>query len=257
MRKAILLCVILILVSCNFSLADDFSDAIVKAKKDLYSAFNKSDPKGILKARGEFERILQLKKNQWLVDYYLAYADFLTGYTFMQSQDKDNIKKYTESSLDLLNKCTDLKDDFSEAYILKMSVEGNRWMYEPDKMNDIIAKTAEATDKAKKLEPDNPRFYLVSGMNTFYTPENFSGGADASLPLFLKSYELFQTRKEKDETFPDWGYVTSAGMIAMCKIKQDKMDEAKQYIEKALEIDSDSGFITNYVKKEYDEKTKK
>ena len=257
MKKTILSILILIFVSSNFSFADDFSDAVVKAKKDLYSASDKNDMNGLLKARGEFERTLQLKKNQWLVDYYLAYSDFLISYTFMQSQDKDKIRKYTESSLDLLNKCTDMKDDFSEAYILKMSVEGNRWMYEPDKMNDIIAKTAEATDKAKKLEPDNPRFHLVSGMGTFYTPEAFGGGVDAALPSFLKSYELFQTRKEKNETYPDWGYATCAGMIAICKIQQDKMDEAKQYIDKGLEIDPDSGFITNYVQKAYDDKLKK
>ncbi|MGA2669225.1 MAG: tetratricopeptide repeat protein [Ignavibacteria bacterium] len=239
------------------SYADDFSDAILKAKKDFKSANDKSDQDGMIKARGEFERILQLKKNQWLVDYYLADVDFALSYISMQSNDKDNIKKYTESSLQLLDKSTDMKDDFAEAYILKMAVNGNRWMYEPDKMNDILAKTNEATDKAKKLEPDNPRFYVISGMNLYYTPETFGGGASAAQPLFEKAYELFQNRKEKDDTYPSWGYDLSAGMLAMCYIKQDKLDDAKKYIDKGLEIDPESGFILNVVKKDYDDKIKK
>jgi tetratricopeptide (TPR) repeat protein len=150
-----------------------------------------------------------------------------------------------------------MKYYFADAYILKMAVNANRWMYEPDKMNDIIAKTNEASDMAKKLEPGNPRFYLISGMNLYYTPENFGGGAAAAQPLFEKAYDLFQNRKEKDDTYPSWGYDMTAGMLAMCCIKQDKMDDAKKYLDKGMEINPDSGYLINYVKKEYDNKLKK
>jgi len=259
MKKAILLFTILLLalVSSNNIHADDFSDAIVKAKKKLTGAANKGDSKELLKVRGEFERILQLKKNQWLVNYYLAYTDMMLSYISMQSKDNTVIKKYNESAIDLLNKSTDMKDDFSEAWILKIAAQGGRWFYEPDKMNDIIAKISEAKDMSKKLEPDNPRYYIETGNGTFYTPESFGGGADKALPDFQKSWDLFQTYKIKDETYPDWGKDVAAGMIAMCYIQTDKLDDAKKWIAKGLEVIPDSGFLKNYVQKQYDDKAKK
>jgi len=263
MKKIILTLVILVftLMNMNTTKADDYTDAILKAKKKIEGIQNLSDRTALLKIRGDFERILQLKKNEWMVNYYLAYMDLMISWSYNDFEtgksDNDNVKKYTESCINLLNKSTDVKDDFSEAYILKMSAQGNRWQYEPDQMNDIIAKSTEAKETAKKLEPDNPRFYLVDAYAVFYTPENFGGGVDKAQPLFEKSWELYQTYKPKDETYPDWGKDQAAGMIAMCYLKKDKPDDAKKWIDKALEASPESGFIKNYVMKEYEKVNKK
>lgn len=232
--------------------ADDYSDAIVKAKKNLNDASNKNDKAALLKVRGDFERILQLKKNEWMVNYYLAAIDFILSYGAIEAENNDEIKKYTESSLALLDKSTDANDEFAEAWIMKLAVNSNRWIYDMQKMNDIIGKLTEAKDKASKLEPENPRLYLIDGMNTYYTPENFGGGVDKAMPLLEKSWDLFQTYKPKDETYPDWGKDQAAGMIALCYVKKEKFDDAKKWIDKGLEMNPDSGFLTSYVKKEYE-----
>ncbi|MEO6691322.1 MAG: tetratricopeptide repeat protein [Saprospiraceae bacterium] len=261
MKKLILtlLIAVVALVNVQSLKADDFSDAIVKSKKKLKEAADKNDGKALLKVRGDFERILQLKKNEWLVNYYLAVCDFWMTYTLMDMTDPtktDNkqIQKYTESALDLLNKSTDSKEDFAEAWGLKLGVQSNRWMYEPGKMNDIIAKMSEATDMCKKYDPENPRYLLIEAINTYYTPEAFGGGVDKALPMLEKSYKSFETYKPMDETYPNWGKETAAGMIALCYSKQDKKDEAKKWYDKALEINPDSGFIKNYIKSEMEKK---
>lgn len=236
--------------------ADDYTDAMVKSIKKLEAINDISDRAAVTKVRGDFERILQLKKNTWMVNYYMAMCDLLTAWSYMDAKDNDNIKKYNESCIDLLNKATDAKDDFAEAYVLKMSAQANRWIYEPAKMNDIIAKSTEAKELAKKNDPNNPRFYLVDATNTFYTPENFGGGVDAAQPLFEKSWELFGTFKPVDETYPTWGKDQAAGMLALVYLKKDKPDEAKKWIDKALEVRPESGFIKNMVMPEY-EKSKK
>jgi len=236
--------------------ADDFTDAILKAKKKMKESSDGSE-QGLLKLRGDFERILQLKKNQWLVNYYIGLVDFLLSYKAVDKKDNEQVKKYTESCIDMLNKCTDMKDDFAEAYILKMAVNSNRWIYEMDKMNDIIAKQSEAKDLAKKYDPENPRFYLIDGINTYYTPEAFGGGVEKAQPLLEKSYELFGTYKPVNETYPDWGFDQACGYLALCSIKNDKLDEAKKWIDKGLEASPESGFLKEYVQKEYDKKTGK
>jgi len=255
MKKTALAFLILIigLINTGSLLADDYTDAMIKAIKKYEDIKDITDRASVIKVRGDFERILQLKKNVWMVDYYLAACDILLAWSYMgEKPDADNIKKYNESCINLLNKATDMKDDFSEAYILKMSAQANRWQYEAAKMNDIITKSAEAKEMAKKLEPDNPRYWLVDATTLFYTPENFGGGVDAAMPELEKSWDLFQTYKPKDETYPNWGKDQAAGTIAMCYMKKDKLDEAKKWIDKGLEAKPDSGFIENYVKKEYD-----
>jgi len=240
------------LFSFSLTMADDFGDAIVKAKKKLGEAMNKNDKAALLKVRGDFERILQLKKNEWMVNYYMASVDFAFSYMGIEEKNNDEIKKYTESSISLLNKATDANDQFAEAWILKLAVNSNRWIYDFASMNDIIAKQTEAKTNASNLEPGNPRLHLIDGMNTYYTPENFGGGVEKAQPLFEKSWELFQTYKPKDETYPEWGKDQAAGMLALCYVKNEKLDEAKKWIDKALEVSPESGFIKGYVMKEYE-----
>ncbi len=204
MRKSFLFFIItLILFSCvKFTYADDYSEAIIKAKKNLNAMNDISDRTKLLKVRGDFERILQLKKNEWMVDYWLAYVDLLTAWSYLDMEtgknDNDNVKKYTESSISLLDKA-----------------------------------------------------------GVYYTPEAFGGGPDKAKPELEKSWDLFQTYKIKDDTYPDWGKEQAAGMIAMCYISNDKLDDAKKWIDKALEVNPNSGFIKNYIQKQYDAKAKK
>lgn len=255
--KSVLICLMLFaFMGVNQVHADDFSDAIMKAKKKMKENTDKSE-QGMLKIRGNFERILQLKKNEWMVNYYIGLVDMLISYSAMQKKDNDALKKYTESSLDVLNKATDLKDDFAEAYILKFAVNSNRWMYEPNKMNDIIAKQSEAKDLAAKYDPDNPRLFLIDGINTYYTPESFGGGVDKAMPLLQKSCDLFKTYKPVDETYPEWGKDEACGYLALCYINTDKLDEAKKWIDAGLEADPNSEFIKENVQKEYDKKAGK
>lgn len=178
MKKTFLTLFILIagLISVSNTYADDYTDAMLKAMKKMGDAADKNDKAAMLKVRGDFERILQLKKNEWMVNYYLGFLDYMLSRTAAEEKNNDDVKKYTESAISLFDKCTDVNDQFADAYIMKMAAQGNRWQYEPNKMNDIIAKTQEAKDIAMKLEPENPRYYLVDGYMTFYTPESFGAG---------------------------------------------------------------------------------
>jgi tetratricopeptide (TPR) repeat protein len=253
---AALLIIIITSLSINQLKADDYTDAMLKAIKKMGDASDKNDKAAVLKVRGDFERILQLKKNEWMVNYYIGSIDYMLSRFAGEEKNNDDVKKYTESAIALFDKCTDVNDEFADAYIMKMAVQGNRWQYEPNKMNDIIAKTQEAKDKAMKLEPENPRFYLIDGYMTFYTPESFGGGVDKAQPMFEKAWEYSKTYKPKDETYPNWGNDQAAGMVAMCYIKNDKLDDAKKWIDKGLEVKPESNFIKGFVMTEY-EKSKK
>lgn len=259
MKKTLLLVLLLITFGLNTVLKaddDDFTKAIVKAKKNFQSAMDKYDEKEMMKSRGEFERILQLKKNTWLVNYYLALVDYNISTTGMTTQDNAKVKKYTQSGLELLEKSILERDNFADAYILKMSLNYNRFQYEMDKMQSIISDVTAAEETAKKLDPTNPRFYLVKGIATFYTPAAFGGGADLAKPMFEKSIDLFSIIQNTDVTLPDWGNDGAYGYLALCYIDDGKLPEAKTAMDKGLVVRPNSKFLTEYVKKAYDEKAK-
>lgn len=232
----------------------DFEKAMLKAKKHLKEAMDNLNESNLVKVRGEFERILQLKKDVWLVNYYIALSDYGLSMSGSKTEDKDKIKKYTESGIEIINKSIDENPEFADSYILLESLNFNRWQYEQDKMQEIISATQSADASAQKLEPGNPRYVLVNAIAHFYTPEAFGGGVKIAIPEFEKSIELFKKRKEKKEIYPDWGYDMALGYIAMSLIKRDDdgdMAKAKSYIDEAVKHNPKSGFINEYVMGEY------
>jgi hypothetical protein len=248
------LAVLLIAITFNALKADDFTDAMLKAKKNLQTAMNSYDEKALVKVRGEFERILQLKKQEWIVYYYIAVVDYSIASSAMgEKPDKDKLKKYTESGLNYLEKSILIRDDFSDSYVLRYALNFNRWVYEQDKMADIMQQSSEAKEKAEKLDPENPRFYMMDGMATFYMPEAFGGGAKKSTPIFEKSIELFNKRVEKEAYYPDWGKDLAYGFLAMSYAKRDDDGDKKKatdLYEKATKEMPDSGFLKGYIKKQ-------
>jgi len=256
--QLIFIVIIGLFLNISDSYADDFTEAMLNAKTKLKAAADSFNKEELIKVRGEFERIKQLKKDIWLVDYYIAYTDYNIALTEMESEDKDEIKKYTKSGLDVINKSIELKDDFSDSYVLKVSLNFNRWQYEPGQMNDIISEVKEANILAEKYDADNPRYYLVNGISKYWTPEQFGGGVEEALQELNRSNELFETRVEPSELYPDWGYDWTLGYLALCMIKRNDegdMDKAKDYIDKALEINPESGFIKGFVMKEYEKES--
>lgn len=255
--KKLFLVLLLLTISFNVLKADDFTDAMQKAKKNLQSAMSNFDEKALIKVRGEFERILQLKKHDWLVNYFIAVVDYSLAYTAMgEKPDNVKLKKYTESGLSNLEKSILVRDDFSDSYVLKYALNFNRWIYEQDKMADIISQSTEAKEKAEKLDPENPRFYLMDGLSLFYMPEAFGGGAKKSTPVFEKCLELYAKRVEKEIYYPDWGKDLAYGFLAMSYAKRDDDNDKKkanETLDKAIKEFPDSGFLKGYIKKQLEE----
>lgn len=254
--------VLLMLISAGMLNAkDDFEKAMLKAKKNLFEAMEKNNESGMKNARGQFERILQLKKDPWLVNYYVALADYglaMTGAgaSEQNSEGRKKVKQYTESGIATLQKSIDEKSDFAEAYVLMEALNFNRWQYEQEKMQEIISATQSANSSAAKLEPNNPRLALLNGISAFWTPASFGGGPDKAVEHLEKSLKLFSERKEKSELHPDWGKDLALGYMAMSMSKTGDNAKAAEYLETGMKEFPDSGFLSKFVKEEIDKSSK-
>ena len=152
----------------------------------------------------------------WAANYYACYS--LTVLSFIE---KDSKKKdaYLDDAEVFLNKAiSDYKSEYDELYVLNAMHANARIAVQPmaryKKYGDIFK---EKLEKAKSLQPNNPRIYYLNGNSVYYTPKMFGGGAKNALPLFEKAEALYKNESKDDIFKPYWGENQNEQMVTKCK----------------------------------------
>ena len=60
-------------------------------------------------------------------------------------------------------------------------------------------------EKAKSLNPENPRSYFLEGVNKLNLPPSFGGGADVAKPILEEALVKFEAFTNEDPLWPAWG----------------------------------------------------
>lgn len=159
-------------------------------------------PEDMNRAEAFFEQIAKTEQSQWLPYYYAAYAKILTGYLY-ETANKDYVAQKAES---MIQKADSLQPDNSEIYCLKHMAASlafqvdpaNRWL-----SYGMEAKTA--LEKAKQLDPSNPRPYVLEGFQLMNAPEAYGGNKEKAKKAFEKAIALFEKFKPSSDIAPSWG----------------------------------------------------
>ncbi len=157
----------------------------------------------------------------WAAQYYAAYGKVQLSYNDKLEAAKrdayiDEAEGFRDEAVRLLGKNTD------ETYVLsamianaRLGVDGRaRWQ----KYGKIFE---ENLDKAKELNADNPRMYILKGISKFYMPKMFGGGAKAASPYFEKAQGLLDKESKDDINKPYWGTSTNNYFLKMVKENKD------------------------------------
>lgn len=159
----------------------------------------------------QFEKLGDSQKTEWLPYYYSALAISHLGW-MPATHDKDlNADKGNA----ILNKAEALSKGNSEIYIVRamfaqqqMSVDpASRWM-------SYGQQAGQALETAKKLNPDNPRVYLMEGQGIFSTSEQFGGGSAKAKPILDEALRKFDTFRPESSLSPNWGRDALAALLA-------------------------------------------
>jgi hypothetical protein len=78
-------------------------------------------------------------------------------------------------------------------------------------------RAAEALETAKKLNPENPRIYLLEGQDKFFTPEQYGGSKTEAKKLFEQALEKFSVFKPASSLDPVWGKGTTEYFLSQIK----------------------------------------
>jgi hypothetical protein len=209
MKKTILF--LTIIFAAFFSKAQ-MPDKFVKAMETKVALLDTTNSvQGLTELANAFERIAEAEKNQWLAYYYAAFCQVSAGLMVasggdMMAAKADKTDPYADKADKLISKAEELMKNNSEIFVIKKMILSLRMIGDP--MNRFMTYGPEAQamlDEAKKLNPENPRVYILEGQDKFYTPEQFGGSKEEAKVLFEKAQKLFETFKPETSVHPNWG----------------------------------------------------
>lgn len=220
MKKSIIILTMLVAASTVFG---QMSEKFIKAMEPKIALLDSNNDANAWKDLGNaFERIADAEKTQWLPYYYAAFSNVMAGYGSMKPGDfGDNsatLDPYAEKAESLLKKAMELTKDNSEIWCIKKMISTLR--LSANAMARYMTElpiAEEAINKAKQLNPANPRVYLLMAQDKYFTPEQFGGSKTEAKALFEESLKNFETFKPESSIHPNWGRVQASYFLTQIK----------------------------------------
>lgn len=203
---------LVVLITCAGLTTFSQPEKFIKAMEPKVATLDTTHSIDVLKdLANAFERIGDAEKNQWLPYYYAALANINLGNMLMTKTggmggNASELDPVADKAETLLNKAEALSKDNSEIYIIKKMIATLRMMGDPmSRYMTQLPLGTEALENAKKLNPDNPRIYVLEGMDKYFTPEQFGGSKEEAKKLFDEALKKFETFKPESAIHPNWG----------------------------------------------------
>ena len=204
-------CIVLFLVSCIlFRPGFSQSEKFIKAMEEKVALVNTAaSMENWQDLANSFERIGEAEKEQWLPYYYAALSRVMMGYMISNGQTggfADKTDPEADKAEELLNKALALTKENSEIWCVKKMIATLRMTADPmTRFQTYGMAASDALQKAKQLDPQNPRVYLLEGQDKFYTPEQFGGSKTEAKLLFEESVKKHESFKSVSSIHPSWG----------------------------------------------------
>ena len=188
------------------------NEKFVKAMEQKLAGFDSvRSNEGLQEMANSFERIAEAEKTQWLPYYYAALSNVNLGFNHAiaagpMGGNAEKVDPLADKAEKLLNKADELSKDNSEIYVVKKLIASLRML--GDVMNRYMTygpAAMEALATAKKLNPENPRVYVLEGTDLFNTPEQYGGNKVEAKRLLEEAIKKYETFKPESSIHPAWG----------------------------------------------------
>lgn len=190
------------MITATYAQSAQYNDVMTKevATLDSSSTFN---PVVLLQKANTFERIAAAEQSQWLPYYYAGYCQVMQA--FMQ-QDKSKVDEIVDKAELNTDKAESLSPDNAEILCLKSLIASARIGVDPQNRGMKYGmESGVLLTKAKKINPENPRIYMLEGQSLLYTPEQFGGSKSRAKETFEVALQKFAAFKPESSIAPHWG----------------------------------------------------
>ena len=162
-----------------------------------------------------FERIAQKETKEWLPPYYVALCQAMI---FNFEKDAAKQEALTNKADQFIAKADSLMPNNSEVYVVKSMVTGMRIRLNPMVNGQKYGMMAGMyLEKAKTLDPTNPRAYTQEGITTYFTPEQWGGSKTKGKEILEKADQMYQEFKPASSIAPNWGKTSNDYILEMAK----------------------------------------
>jgi hypothetical protein len=199
-----LLVIIAFFISPFITKANDNERFIKSMGQTLMELGQAKDVATLQEVANKFERIANSETAEWLPNYYAALCYNLMAQKQKEGTEIDKYLDKTDSFIEKLTKQNVTNQDEVEVlkaqnYMMRIAVDGQaRFMKYGSAFEGAIA-------KAKEINSQNPRAYLLKAQMVYFTPTQFGGGSEKACPEVQEAITKFANFKPTSPIAPTWG----------------------------------------------------
>ncbi|QHL88433.1 hypothetical protein GU926_13720 [Nibribacter ruber] len=163
----------------------------------------------------KISRIATAEPKAWLPSYYATYAHIVLSFQLKEEPQKDAVLDQAQTYLD---KALVLEPKESELHVLQGYLHQARLSVSPmSRGMKYSGLTVAALEKAKALNPENPRAYFLLGQHYLHMPKMVGGGKDVAKPILTTAVEKFSAYQLANSLSPSWGMNSAKSLLAKCE----------------------------------------
>lgn len=194
--------------------SEQYKQAMGQAIATMQTHSEESPVADMLAMANQFERIASAESKEWLPRYYAGLNYVYLGFMGKDEAEKD---KYLDQADANLKAAEAISPDNDELAVLKAYIAQSRMVVDPmNRWQQYGPLFQSGLEKAKTLNTNNPRIYVLEGTSLMYTPAQFGGGAGAACPVLKQAAEKFATFKPASSFSPTWGEKQIGPLLAKC-----------------------------------------
>lgn len=225
------------------ALAPAVTDSLLRqAKTQIREATDKGSVDSLKQARALAERATSSREHTALAHYYVGLANYRMVNQLPEKAETRR-KQGLDDAVSHLKRATKINADMADAWALLSGCYGQLMGLNPMRGMSLGPKSSDAIEKAKNLAPKNPRVWIISGTQDYFTPSTFGGDKEQALEKFKKAARLAERESIDDPIMPSWGHAEAYTWIGIAHMNAERHDRAHTAFEKALTINPDYSWV--------------
>lgn len=135
------------------------------------------------------------------------------------------------------------EDSIPESFALLSTVLGIRISVDPaERARSMGPRSQRAMRAARAAGPENPRVWLIRGINAVHTPERFGGGPEKAGRLLERGLALLG-EQGAGTAAPGWGRAEAHAYLGRVRARQGRPEAAREHYREALSIEPGYGWV--------------
>jgi len=200
MKKTLFLLLIALISLPAMPQGRKYQKGMLKAIQEMNET---GEPESSLQIVTIFEEIALDYPDQWIPFYYASQILVINSFDESDPATRDTLLVRAKKSLDTT---LQLVPEESEVHVLKALYYLGIMAVDPEiRGPEYFEDVNWALNKAKELNPANPRGAYLEAVMALNLPDFMGGGPAAAKPIFLEAEKLFNEFQNDDPLWPVWG----------------------------------------------------